>query len=401
MSCVTIPHLPAQAVAEHTWNTAVPAFVSAYANQDNDSSGRPAALSEQGLTPGGGRHRIRAVPPGTTTLAVRNIPARYNQEKLLLDWEPDGSFDMLYLPFDIRQNRTTGCAYINFTSHEAALEFQRAKQGTHLSKHGRGKHLDIAAASRQGLMANLQQFLTGKSVPCDGQLAAFFAGAKAISVPEVLIRLGLPTFGSRFAQSSTTMDVAPPACMTTPKFGGGLRTIIEISAMILPMNFPAVTEQVRNAEKEAEQSATRQALMQMSISSVVTCRGSHSTTDVGSSVEGSQTGSSDCEACPTPQRPIRGYTDAANCQFSDCDHQPMQRHPGECRFGLLCQRQPATCIDAEMQEEQFETPLPSDLPMPVLSHNAPLPLHARRWVRRTYAPEAPSVPLAPISRYRE
>lgn len=170
----------------------------------SEDFGSPAGTGDFGNTPSG-RHKMRSVAAGTTTLVVRNIPARYNQDKILAEWQPDGSFDMLFLPFDARTGRTSGCAYLNFVSHEAALEFQRTRQGSFLAKHGPGKHLDIAAATLQGLEANLRQF-AGKSQLCESRLPALFVGRKRVSSAQVLQELGFasPTsFGSAEGGSSS------------------------------------------------------------------------------------------------------------------------------------------------------------------------------------------------------
>eukprot|EP00440_Ansanella_granifera_P057895 gb/GFBE01062761.1/.p1 GENE.gb/GFBE01062761.1/~~gb/GFBE01062761.1/.p1 ORF type:complete len:372 (+),score=62.72 gb/GFBE01062761.1/:1-1116(+) len=101
----------------------------------------------------------RPVPLGYTTLVVRNIPARYNQEMLLHEfgWE-DATFDFLHLPYSFRDQRTMGYAFLNFRTHELALEFQERRHHTFLQDHGRTKYLDVTAATKQGLAANLEQF---------------------------------------------------------------------------------------------------------------------------------------------------------------------------------------------------------------------------------------------------
>ncbi|CAE8609511.1 unnamed protein product [Polarella glacialis] len=101
---------------------------------------------------------IRPVPLGFTTLVVRNIPARYNQEVLLTEFGPDGSFDLFFLPYSFKDGRTMGYAFINFVTHASALEFQQRWHRQFLQDHGRTKHLDVAAATVQGLRANLAQF---------------------------------------------------------------------------------------------------------------------------------------------------------------------------------------------------------------------------------------------------
>ncbi|CAE8592817.1 unnamed protein product [Polarella glacialis] len=102
----------------------------------------------------------RLVPDGFTTLVIRNIPARYTQEMLLAEFIPDGSFDFFFLPYSFKHARTMGIAFINFRTHAVALSFQENWHRQFLQNHGRTKNLDVAAATVQGLEANLQQFNT-------------------------------------------------------------------------------------------------------------------------------------------------------------------------------------------------------------------------------------------------
>jgi hypothetical protein len=50
------------------------------------------------------------LPEGTTTLLIRNVPARNKQDSLLRDFQPDGSFDFLYVPYNFKRGCTTGFA---------------------------------------------------------------------------------------------------------------------------------------------------------------------------------------------------------------------------------------------------------------------------------------------------
>lgn len=126
---------------------------------------------------------------GTVTLLVRNIPARWSQGQLLSEWSHAG-FDMLYLPFNARINRPTGRAYINFPSTEAAEAFQAAKQGTFLTHHGPGKHLDIAAAPLQGIEANLMRF-HGQPWPEEKHSPAVFRGSQRVRAHLIFAELGI------------------------------------------------------------------------------------------------------------------------------------------------------------------------------------------------------------------
>jgi hypothetical protein len=101
----------------------------------------------------------RKLPAGFTTIVIRNIPARYTRDMLLEEFEPDGSFDFFFLPYSFRHSKTMGVAFVNFRSHDLALDFQTRWNRCYLSDHGcKNKHLDIAAAAMQGLADNLRQF---------------------------------------------------------------------------------------------------------------------------------------------------------------------------------------------------------------------------------------------------
>lgn len=114
------------------------------------------------------------LPPGTTTLLVRNIPAHFTQDKLLHKWVPDGSFNFLSLLCSHTEGHSLGHAFVNFVSHEAALTFRAAWQGRFL---GRKKSLHIIPARVQGYLANLQQVGTAAlRVADDELLPATFSG---------------------------------------------------------------------------------------------------------------------------------------------------------------------------------------------------------------------------------
>ena len=69
-----------------------------------------------------------------------------------------------------------GIAFINFRSHHAAVRFQEMWHRCFLWGTLQGKHLDVVAATIQGLVSNLKQF-TPKSLARleqAGKLPAFF-----------------------------------------------------------------------------------------------------------------------------------------------------------------------------------------------------------------------------------
>eukprot|EP00930_Biecheleria_cincta_P075356 TRINITY_DN6251_c0_g1_i1.p1 TRINITY_DN6251_c0_g1~~TRINITY_DN6251_c0_g1_i1.p1 ORF type:complete len:334 (+),score=54.26 TRINITY_DN6251_c0_g1_i1:68-1069(+) len=93
-----------------------------------------------------------------TTLLIRNIPGSYSQDMLLMELQPDGTFDFFFLPFSFQHGRFVGHAFANFRSHQMALAFQRRWHRRFLREHGSTKHLDVRAAAVQGLEGNLAQF---------------------------------------------------------------------------------------------------------------------------------------------------------------------------------------------------------------------------------------------------
>eukprot|EP00418_Pyrodinium_bahamense_P012640 CAMPEP_0179110982 /NCGR_PEP_ID=MMETSP0796-20121207/51819_1 /TAXON_ID=73915 /ORGANISM="Pyrodinium bahamense, Strain pbaha01" /LENGTH=582 /DNA_ID=CAMNT_0020809127 /DNA_START=30 /DNA_END=1776 /DNA_ORIENTATION=- len=70
---------------------------------------------------GSWQRRLRSLGAGTTTLTIRNVPGRYTQDRLIEEWGPEYSYDFLYLPHSLRDQRSKGYAFVNFTTHEAAL----------------------------------------------------------------------------------------------------------------------------------------------------------------------------------------------------------------------------------------------------------------------------------------
>jgi len=96
------------------------------------------------------------IPHGVTTLAIRNVSARYTKAMLMQEWPLDGTYDFLYLPFNFKQKRGAGLAFVNFTSHAAAVGFYSQWHRKHLREHGSARRLSIGVAEAQGLDNNLR-----------------------------------------------------------------------------------------------------------------------------------------------------------------------------------------------------------------------------------------------------
>jgi len=101
------------------------------------------------------RRKLIDIPPGITTLAVRNVPWGYMQAELLSVWPPENSYDYLHLPHDFRHTRITTYAFLNFISHRKAQEFTERWHGRFLPEYEAPKSLSVAVAKTQGLRANL------------------------------------------------------------------------------------------------------------------------------------------------------------------------------------------------------------------------------------------------------
>jgi len=136
----------------------------------------------------------RAMAPGTVSIMVRNIPARYNKDGLLLELPVERyRFNMLYLPAN-RRGMSLGYAFLNFPSTVDALAFQRRWHGRYLSNHGANKHLDISQARVQGLVESLRDMLEKMDTLAWRNAASVplvFEGNRLLDINEVLRQHGL------------------------------------------------------------------------------------------------------------------------------------------------------------------------------------------------------------------
>jgi len=113
-------------------------------------------ISNQQPPPKTSSERMRTLPPGVTTIVVRNVPARFSQEQLLQLWPPDGTYDLMYLPSSMQNQRRSGLVFINMVAHEAALDFTAKWHGHKIENVVGAKRLHIGVAEVQGFVGNLQ-----------------------------------------------------------------------------------------------------------------------------------------------------------------------------------------------------------------------------------------------------
>jgi hypothetical protein len=94
-----------------------------------------------------------------TTIMIRSIPNRYNQQDLLEDLQNvglSGTFDFLYLPIDRGTMSNVGYAFVNFIDNASALQCVSIFQNRRFQNHS--KLATVSFAHIQGLDANLAHY---------------------------------------------------------------------------------------------------------------------------------------------------------------------------------------------------------------------------------------------------
>jgi len=147
-----------------------------------------AEISSQPVPPESNTKPARKLPAGVTTIVVRNIPARFSQEKLLEVWPPDGSYNLFYTPYSFIRQRRSGIAFISMVSHEAAVEFTARWHGQKLSHIGSSTRLDINVAQVQGFVGNLKHLKASNIRRINNQrfLPMAFKGTKKLDFKALL-----------------------------------------------------------------------------------------------------------------------------------------------------------------------------------------------------------------------
>ena len=73
-------------------------------------------------------------------------------------WPADGSYNFLHLPLDMRNNRCSGCAFINLISRAAAFQFYSRWNGNRLpGMTHQGRPLTVRRSKAQGMIEVLDQ----------------------------------------------------------------------------------------------------------------------------------------------------------------------------------------------------------------------------------------------------
>jgi hypothetical protein len=113
-----------------------------------------------------GSSRQTAWPANATTVLIRNMPPRSTIDELIKAFPPDGSYDLINLPFSVKARRTSSFVIINFVTVAFAEAFCARFDGQRLP-HSTRSHknpLSITAAQVQGLEANLVRLREDKGL---------------------------------------------------------------------------------------------------------------------------------------------------------------------------------------------------------------------------------------------
>jgi len=156
-----------------------------------------------------------------TTLMVRNLPIRFTQDMLLNLWPNNGTYDLLYLPFNFRTKKNLGFAFINFVTPEFASDFRQRwhKKSSGPDEFPSYSNLDVIYAEVQGRLATLKQ--VSKRNKCRIRNVYFqpaiFVGDSRISMDEFMEfsdiatgeRVKCASSGGDFEEMTTNTPMVP------------------------------------------------------------------------------------------------------------------------------------------------------------------------------------------------
>merc|ERR1719329_1535674 len=106
-----------------------------------------------------GDEQSHTISASLTTLKIDNLPSTWSQDFLLELWPPEANcINYVYVPFNMRQRRTTHYAFLNFTSCRSAERFRLAwhEHQFGVSSTGRELVLKVSAAPVQGVEESIR-----------------------------------------------------------------------------------------------------------------------------------------------------------------------------------------------------------------------------------------------------
>jgi len=109
-------------------------------------------------------------------------------------WPPDGTYDLMYLPYSFQRQRRSGLVFINMISHGAALNFAAKWHGHKIASVRGAKRLHIGVAEVQGFMGNLKHLKRSNIARMHNEqfLPVAFKGTQKLDFKSLLAGLEIP-----------------------------------------------------------------------------------------------------------------------------------------------------------------------------------------------------------------
>jgi len=153
-----------------------------------------------------------------TTVCLRHIPKQFSRVEVVefLNQQGFGSkFDFVYAPFDFKFNSSVGFAFINFLSHEIALEAFDVLNGYCREETTKpGKECKVNWASpHQGLQAHIEHFRNSPVMHGDVQelyKPALFEDGQQVEFPKPTKELRAPRMRSGHVTGRRSQFVDKP-----------------------------------------------------------------------------------------------------------------------------------------------------------------------------------------------
>eukprot|EP00931_Biecheleriopsis_adriatica_P018712 TRINITY_DN13003_c0_g1_i3.p1 TRINITY_DN13003_c0_g1~~TRINITY_DN13003_c0_g1_i3.p1 ORF type:complete len:383 (+),score=65.34 TRINITY_DN13003_c0_g1_i3:76-1224(+) len=148
-----------------------PTLAAAALQAERRGHGQPAALAARGSS------QTLQAWEDVTTVMVRNIPNRYNQQLLLEELKTRGflgCYDFLYVPIDPETQANRGYAFINFIDAQFAWMFRLAYEGRKMGSYNSEKLVSVSPAKLQGFEANYLHYSSARVNRGDPALRPLF-----------------------------------------------------------------------------------------------------------------------------------------------------------------------------------------------------------------------------------
>jgi protein phosphatase 1 regulatory subunit 42 len=157
-------------------------------------------------------HKVRSGQDLRTTLMIKNIPNKYDQEMLLttIDRKYKGTYDFFYLPIDFKNKCNVGYAFINFMDPHTIAPFYEDFNNKKWEKFNSEKVCKITYARIQGKAALIDHFRNSSLMYEDAKcrpliFTTYSDGTRSTAIAETL-PLPSPSVTASFVNTTTTLN---------------------------------------------------------------------------------------------------------------------------------------------------------------------------------------------------